>query len=114
MSDEGQPVQLIMTELWCQKQTGPGDDQIYVTVVGSKSDKSRISERLPGPNDAHWSMNQEHDSPLRRIENIRLWVGNLDDGQFVDVMVTVKERTRNDAADETAGAIRVVVAKKEG
>ena len=94
-------VRLKLRTLVCNKTTEAGADEVYVLVIGNRSDGAKYTARIPAdaPHSAagHWDMNdgnQPTDNPSgdsRRITNKQLFIGDVSPGQRWDVVILIME-----------------------
>jgi hypothetical protein len=111
-----------MAALSCDDTTEAGADEVYILVVGRRSDGATYAARIPGDaphlSAGHWDMNdgdQSTDNPSgdsRKITGKSLFQGELGPGQSWDVVFMIMEEdggTTKKAQQVAAG----VLAKSE-
>ena len=82
--------------LKCDNTTEQVEDEPYY-IIGTKHSKGAVSSyRVPGPS-GHWSMNDNGNN--QRIENISLAEFNLEEGEYLDILVNLMEEDGGMAND---------------
>lgn len=94
-------VELLMKVLCCDKTTEQGADEVYILVVGTRSDGAKYAARLPndapGAPQGHWDMNdgdQPTDNPhgdSHCVSQKSLFTGDLPLGQSWSLAIMMME-----------------------
>lgn len=103
-----------MRGLACDKTTESGADEVFIMVIGRRSDGTVYAERIPGEGQ-HWDMN-DGDQPTNNssgdshiIAGKDLFVAELPQGQTWEVLFTIREEDNGNTAKAQAAAAALLV-----
>jgi hypothetical protein len=111
-------------KLECLEQTGPGEDQIWMDISGTRewpktatqeSGKESFAYRRPGPSlEDVWEMSDE-EGEQRVVKEITVFEATLHTEESVQLVLILREGTSgNNQDDETPGSIKCFLKSENG